>query len=228
MKQRPIAVFDIDGTIFRSSLLIELNALLVKHEIFPQAARGEVERVREAWLNRKGSYIDYINTIVSLYGRDIRNARVSDVRRISRLMISEQKHRVYVFTRELIKKLRKTHTLIVISYSPSEVVEAFNRFYHFDIVSGLKYPNARGRYTGTINVGDAPDKKTTLLGLIQKYDLSLKNSVGVGDSESDIAFLEMVEHPIAFNPNKKLYEYARRKQWEIVVERKDVIYTVFK
>ncbi|MEK7584391.1 MAG: HAD-IB family hydrolase, partial [Patescibacteria group bacterium] len=207
MKKRPIAIFDIDGTIFRSSLLIELNALLVKHGIFPQAAHEEVAQVREAWLDRKGSYVDYINTIVGLYGRDIRNAHVSDVRRISRLMINEQKHRVYVFTRELIKKLRKTHTLIVISYSPSEVVEAFNHFYHFDIVSGLSYPNARGRYTGTVHVGEAPDKKATLTGLIAKHNLSLKNSIGIGDSESDIAFLELVRHPIAFNPNKKLYAH---------------------
>jgi phosphoserine phosphatase len=34
----------------------------------------------------------------------------------------------------------------------------------------------------------------------------------------------MVETPICFNPNKKLYEYAKRSGWKIVVERKDVIY----
>ncbi|GAI32477.1 unnamed protein product, partial [marine sediment metagenome] len=34
--------------------------------------------------------------------------------------------------------------------------------------------------------------------------------VGVGDTESDIAFLKMVEKPICFNPNKKLYQYAKR------------------
>jgi len=54
--------------------------------------------------------------------------------------------------------------------------------------------------------------------------LTLKGSVGVGDTESDIAFLKMVEKPICFNPNQKLYQYAKRAGWKIVVERKDVIY----
>jgi len=34
----------------------------------------------------------------------------------------------------------------------------------------------------------------------------------------------MVDKPIAFNPNSKLYRYAKRAGWKIVVERKDVIY----
>jgi phosphoserine phosphatase len=48
--------------------------------------------------------------------------------------------------------------------------------------------------------------------------------VGVGDTESDISFLELVEKPICFNPNKRLYTYAKRNDWKVVVERKDVIY----
>lgn len=225
-QRRPIAVFDIDGTIFRSSLLIELNAHLVHRGVFPESARTTVERVRAAWLNRMGSYTDYIDRIVQLYAGDIKGKKVADIRRISREVIGEQKHRVYVFTRELIKKLRSTHTLIIISYSPIEAVEAFNRYYTFDVVSGVVYPNAKGIYTGAVALGEAPNKKETLQRIIAEQSFSLQGSVGVGDSETDIAFLEMVDRPIAFNPNKKLYDHARRKQWEIVVERKDVIYTV--
>ena len=54
--------------------------------------------------------------------------------------------------------------------------------------------------------------------------MSFKGSIGVGDTESDVAFLKLVERPICFNPNKKLYDYAKRKGWEVVVERKDMIY----
>ncbi len=46
----------------------------------------------------------------------------------------------------------------------------------------------------------------------------------MGDTETDISFLKMVDNPICFNPNKNLYNYAKKKGWEIVVERKDVIY----
>ncbi len=36
---------------------------------------------------------------------------------------------------------------------------------------------------------------------VAKEGLTLHNSVGVGDTEGDIPFLEMVEKPICFNPN---------------------------
>ena len=59
---------------------------------------------------------------------------------------------------------------------------------------------------------------------VEKEGLTLAHSIGVGDTESDVAFLKLVERPICFNPNKKLYDYAKRKGWEVVVERKDMIY----
>jgi phosphoserine phosphatase len=48
----------------------------------------------------------------------------------------------------------------------------------------------------------------------------------VGDTEGDIPLLESVSRPICFNPNQNLYSYAKRMNWEVVVERKDVIYTI--
>ncbi len=38
-----LAVFDIDGTIFRSSLVIQLSNALVEHGVFPKAAKKEIE-----------------------------------------------------------------------------------------------------------------------------------------------------------------------------------------
>jgi phosphoserine phosphatase len=50
--------------------------------------------------------------------------------------------------------------------------------------------------------------------------------VGMGDTLSDVGFLEMVRNPIAFNPNRSLLDVARQRHWPIVVERKDVIYNL--
>jgi phosphoserine phosphatase len=36
--------------------------------------------------------------------------------------------------------------------------------------------------------------------------------------------LEMVDEPIAFNPEQHLFEHAKRKGWKIVVERKNMFY----
>jgi len=36
----------------------------------------------------------------------------------------------------------------------------------------------------------------------------------------------MVKRLICFRPNKALYIYAKKVGWEIVVERKDVVYKI--
>jgi phosphoserine phosphatase len=61
---------------------------------------------------------------------------------------------------------------------------------------------------------------------VEKEGLTLSHSIGVGDTESDIPFLELVAKPICFNPNAKLYKYAKREGWDVKVERKDVIYGI--
>ena len=70
------------------------------------------------------------------------------------------------------------------------------------------------------------DKAKILQRAVEKEGLTLKGSIGVGDTESDIKFLKLVQRPICFNPNKKLYNHAKSVGWEIVVERKDVIYKI--
>ena len=70
------------------------------------------------------------------------------------------------------------------------------------------------------------NKAAILQRAVEKEKLTLDGSVGVGDTESDIAFLELVGTPICFNPNAKLYAHAKRNHWQVVVERKDVVYEI--
>lgn len=223
-RNKPIAVFDIDGTIFRSSLLIELNDELVRQGVFPLKAAKQINASWKAWTDRRGSYADYIGWIVKVYGRDVKGVRVDVVRRAARTVIAEHKGRVYVYTRELIRRLRPRHTLVIISFSPLEAVQEFNKHYRFDIISGARYASRRGVYTGQPIEAKDLSKKNILLQVVADNNLTLQGSIGVGDTESDIGFLSLVERPIAFNPNSTLYHHAKRRGWEIVVERKDVIY----
>jgi phosphoserine phosphatase len=56
------------------------------------------------------------------------------------------------------------------------------------------------------------------------HQASWDKSIAVGDSESDIPLLSSVKNPIAFNPTKQLFNHAKENHWNIVVERKNVIY----
>jgi phosphoserine phosphatase len=123
---------------------------------------------------------------------------------------------------------KKKYYLLAISNSPKEILDEFCKKFGFNKVYGrIREVDKRGKFTGKLLYLDLiVDKAKILTRAVEKENLTLRCSIGVGDTESDIPFLKMVSKPICFNPNKKLYDYARRAEWEIVVERKDVIYKV--
>jgi HAD superfamily hydrolase (TIGR01490 family) len=226
---RPVAVFDIDGTIFRSSLLIELVEALIEKGIFPIEALHIYEKEREEWLNRNGEYAHYIKKVVEVFGRHIKGQSYGDVADIAGEIIEAKKHRVYRYTRDLVAELKtKGCYLLGVSHSPKFIVDGFGYELGFDKTYGTFYETgASNRFTGSI--GDEHlimNKSAILKRAIEKEGLSLSGSYGVGDTESDISMLDLVETAIAFNPNRVLYRHAKQKGWKVVVERKDVIYEV--
>lgn len=225
MAKKPVAIFDLDGTIFRSSLTIELNNKLIEHGVFPKTVEKEIEEYYENWLNRKGEYEEYLDELVSIFNARIKGRLQYDIKKASEAVIEEQKDRVYRYTRDLVRQLKKTHMLVAISGSPMEVVELFARLWDFEVYQGSEYEvDDEGRYTGVLLRNSAQDKKILLEELCGVHAFEMKGSVGVGDTESDVGFLEEVERPICFNPNKTLFGIAQEKGWEIVVERKNVVY----
>ncbi|MFA6352688.1 MAG: HAD-IB family hydrolase [Candidatus Paceibacterota bacterium] len=222
---KPLAISDIDGTIFRSSLVIELNRALVKYGVFPPIVEKEIEHHYIKWVNRKGDYDDYINQVIKAFDKRIEGCSVEDIKRVSEVVIKEQKDKVYRFTRDLIKEIKKKYVLVAISGSPIEIVKIFARKWGFEVFYGTFHYSKNGRYTGEINV-PARNKEKVVLDLKNKTGWSLKNSIGVGDTETDIGFLKLVSKPICFNPNKKLYNIAKKNDWKIVVERKDMVYKI--
>jgi HAD superfamily hydrolase (TIGR01490 family) len=224
---KKVAIFDIDGTIFRSSLLIELVEAMIADGLFPVSLRKTYARDYKNWLDRKDVYDKYINGVVLAYNKNIKGVRREDFLKVAKKVIAFHHNRVYRFTRDLVRDLKKkNYYLLAISHSPREIVEAFAKKLGFSKVYGRIYEtDKRGRFTGKALYLDLiSDKAKVLVRAVEKENLTLRGSVGVGDTESDIRFLKMVDRPICFNPNKKLYDHARRAGWEIVVERKDVIY----
>ena len=227
-----VAVFDIDGTIFRSSLLVEMIESLIAEGVFPKEAKNHYADSWRRWQARAGSaktgfsYYEYISNVVLAYRKYIQGVRRADVWRVADKVVDFHKVRLYRFTRDLIQKLNKTHFLLAISHSPYEAVAPFAKSLGFDKIYAQVYEvDKRVRFTGRALYEDIIfNKGKVLKRAVGKESLTLEGSVGVGDTESDISFLQLVERPIAFNPSIKLYRHAQKHGWEVVVERKDVIY----
>ena len=227
--RRKVVIFDVDGTIFRSSLLIELVNVLVERNIFPKQARLEYEKQYLAWINRQGPYEDYIKAVVSVFAKYIKGTSHQDVAEIAESVVNHHENRTYRYTRDLIAKLKNEgYYLLVISHSPKFVLETFCQKHGFDKCYGTLYAvDESNKFTGEVShLQLIYDKAKILKRATEKEDLTLKDSIGVGDTDSDISFLSLVEKPICFNPNKALFEHARKNNWLVIVERKDVIYEI--
>lgn len=225
--KQKVAVFDVDGTLFRSSLLIEVVDSLIQEGIFPLKAQQEYDRAFQAWLDRKGSYEDYIRDVIVVFSKYLKGVPYAEFLRVADRTALIYQNRLYRFTRDLVRDLKKkNYYLLAISHSPKTILDGFCKELGFDKVYGHIYESdTQEIMTGKILYDELmSDKGKVLERAIEKENLTLSGSVGVGDSEGDISFLKMVDRPICFNPNKKLYAYAKRAGWRIIVERKDVIY----
>lgn len=225
-KQR-VAVFDVDGTIFRSSLLIELVDVLIEQGTFPQETRAAFDRPQKRWLDREGDYNAYIDAVVRAFYTHLKGVHYSDFIEAAETAVDRHWKRDYRYTRELLKELKaKGYYLLAVSHSPKTILDKFCPRLGFDKSYGTIYETGpQDRFTGElVDQHLIMNKAAILKRAVEKEGLTLAHSVGVGDTESDISFLELVAKPICFNPNMRLYTYAKRAGWKVVVERKDVIY----
>ena len=144
-------------------------------------------------------------------------------------LVEAQWKQTYRYTRDLLKELKdKGYYLLAVSHSPKTVLDKFCPRLGFDKTYGIFYETGpTERFTGAVGEEHLIYNKANILKrAVEKENLTLTHSIGVGDTESDIPFLKTVDHPIAFNPSSELYKFAKKRKWDIVVERKDVIYHI--
>lgn len=225
MKERPVAVFDVDGTLYRSNLLVDLVYQLVRQGSFPSSIIDEFKDAQLNWkLERhRESYVNYIDQLIKTYVKQLKGLSVAEVQTAAKQIDRHSPGLMYVFGRDLIADIKDTHQLIAISGSPIEVVEPFVKRLGIDVVHATTFAISEGVYTGEVVHVGTQKKEETLKSIVAKMGLCFSRSVGIGDTDSDIAMLNLVERPIAFNPNKELFEHALKRKWEIIYERKDMI-----
>lgn len=230
---RPIkmAIFDIDGTIFRSSLVLELMSVLIAKKVFPKSTLSDISESYESWLNRQGSYEDFIMKLVTVYQANIIGSSVDKVQDAIELLLLEQRDRLYRYTRTLIKEAKRDgFFLFAVSGSPTDIVKPFADYLGFHGCCGREYEVKNGKYTGKVtnDVAMNLNKDKIVKQYLVEHGLvaDFKKSFAIGDTETEIPLLKIVGKPIAFNPNRQLAEYAKKHKWPIIIERKDVVYNL--
>ncbi|WP_026894380.1 HAD family hydrolase [Clostridiisalibacter paucivorans] len=227
------AFFDIDGTLYRNSLMIQHFKKLIKYEMIdPAIWHNNVKHTYSEWEKRYGDFEDYLEELAEFYVKELKGINKDYIDFIASQVIKVNGDKVYKYTRNKIEWHKsKGHQIFFISGSPDFLVEKMAGKYGVTQCRGSKYlVDENNNFTGEIfKMWDSENKQKTIDEFVEKYNVDLDNSYSYGDTVGDLSMLNMVGNPIAINPNKDLLKAIKEdrnlyKKTTIVVERKDIIY----
>jgi HAD superfamily hydrolase (TIGR01490 family) len=227
------AFFDIDGTLYRDSLMIEHFKKLLKYEVFdPNIWHSHVKKAYDKWAVRRGNYDDYMLELAETYIESLKGMNLEQISFISDQVIKLKGDSVYSYTRDRINyHFKNNHKIFFISGSPDFLVEKMAQKYGATDFKATQYiTDANKKFTGeVIQMWDSESKNSAIKKIVKDYDIDLSKSYAYGDTNGDFSMLKQVRYPIAINPTKELINKIKSdkelsKIAKIIVERKDVIY----
>ena len=233
MKEKKIAAFfDIDGTLYRDSLMTEHFKKLIKYEVVDE--KYWLNGVKDSYINWDKRFEDYDNYLFGVseaYVQAITGRHKKYIDFATEQVMKLKADRVYKFTRDIIEKHKKNgHLIIFISGSPDYLVEAMGKKHHAFLAIGSKYIIEDEKFTGeVIPMWDADSKNKTIDRLVEEYNIDLNQSFAYGDTNGDYNMLRRVGNPVAMNPSRELLSKIKEnpelsEKATILIERKDVIY----
>jgi HAD superfamily phosphoserine phosphatase-like hydrolase len=227
--RRPVALFDLDGTLYRSNSLVRFAQLLCERGKLPE---GIVKLLLRLFLERKcreGSYREVDRKIIRTLLMGLRGRNIREFGHEIKLVLMETQQCVHEFPLELLHTLKNTHDSLIITGSMRDIAIRLASHWGFAscAASVLETDAETGAFTGRVKTTPVKDKSATVKKWLEQNSvLTLEGSVGIGDTRTDIPMLEMVRIPIAFNPDEELAHKAEMEQWTTVLERKGNIYVM--
>ncbi len=227
------AFFDIDGTIFRNSLMIEHFKKLITFEVIdPAIWYTKVKKVYMEWESRFGDFEEYLEILADVYLEELKGIDRDYMEFIAAHVIDVNGYMVYKYSREQIQWHKSQgHKVFFISGSPDFLVSKMAEKYGVTEYRGTLYKvDKENKFTGEIvKMWDSDSKQRVLNELIGKYNIDLDKSYAYGDTTGDLSMLKMMGNPVAINPNRHLLIAIREDEYlanktSIIVERKNVIY----
>ncbi|MDD7306371.1 MAG: HAD-IB family hydrolase [Peptoniphilaceae bacterium] len=227
------AFFDIDGTLFRNSLLIEHFRLLTKYKVLPEEIwYKDIKPLYQKYQNRQGAYEDYLEKASILYQQNLVGIEKNTIRDLAKVVIEENKNKTYMVTRKaVLNHIEEGYLVFFISGSPDYLVKDYAKLYGAEKSIATQYIfDENDKFTGKINpMWDSRNKRKAINYLKETYNLDLSKSHAYGDTNGDFTMFEEVGFAHAINPSFELIDKLNsnqivRNKTTIHVERKDVNY----
>jgi HAD superfamily hydrolase (TIGR01490 family) len=212
------AFFDLDKTVIAKASMVAFGRPLYRHGMISRslvlrslwgqlvymhlgASEEKLARMRESVLRlTKGWDQAHIRAIVA----ETLEAVVEPI--------------IYSEAADLIEEHKAAGRLVVlISASPSEIVEPLGRYLDVDrVIASEALVDGEGRYSGQMAFyAYGPYKAEAMRDLAASAGIDLAASWAYSDSATDIPMLEAVGHPVVVNPDRALARWAEQHGWEV-------------
>ena len=114
------------------------------------------------------------------------------------------------------KKLKDT--LMIITATNTFITKPIADYFGIQNLIGLEPKIVDGRYTTEVNGTPSfqEGKVVRLNEWLQDNHHSMENSFFYSDSHNDLSLLELVDNPVAVDPDKELLEIANDRKWKVI------------
>lgn len=208
------AFFDLDKTLIAENS----GSLYVRHR-YEQGEIGGAELLSGAvsYLQYKLGLLDIDSwtrsMMTALEGRTVSEFE-ADVARIDERMVAA----LYPEAIELVTEhLAQGHVVAIVSGATKYSVEPIARRLGIEHMLYTRLEIEEGRFTGRVvePICFEEGKIYWLQHFIDTHDIDLARSWFYTDSITDMPLLELVGHPVAANPDPRLYREAVRRGWRV-------------
>jgi HAD superfamily hydrolase (TIGR01490 family) len=215
---RPAAFFDLDRTLISGASGFYWSRAAAKAGLIQRRVLAE-HAYRNIRFRMSGSTDAATDRVMKQLTDIIRGKRVSEFERLNPSVVAAVMPRLYPTVLELARQHQRAgRPIYIVSAATHDTVSLIAQQLGFDGALGTKLEKVDGLYTGEL---DGPfsyreGKVEGMRALAEAESLSLAESYGYSDSESDLPMLRAVGIPIAVNPDKELERVALAEGWEII------------
>lgn len=214
----PDATFDLDGTVFKMTVLEAYTDWLSRERVFDPLP-SEITTAKQQWKNEntEQNYNTHLGQLVRFFIEQVPGKSVSQLGEAARIVANQQRHRRWNVTTTIIEKLRPTHNVVAISLMPEWLMEPFSEDLGFVALMGSTYVTCDGLFTDeAYSIDKATEYTNARQGDVTKLD------VHMGDTVGDSSLFALAKRPILFNPSWTLYQQMEGDRPTVITSHKDV------
>lgn len=233
---RPLVLFDIDGTLTQGFTILSFAEYLAKAGSMDQTTWQAMQTdfaIYSASGRKDNDYRTFAVNLVDHYAQGLKGQAVSDTIRKAEDFFEEAKngrisgYNISDFSGELVEIMSKFGRSVAVSGSPTEALTPLIRHLGITELRATKLEVVDGIFTGNVLINMALDtSKEEVVRELGIRGFDRKRSFAFGDSSHDAPLLEAVDNPFIVGDNAELIERGKRLNWPVLSSPQDVIPSV--